>query len=74
VSKVERTHTMPADVGQLPRYQRIDGPAMTPIVDTWMDGNLDDAGEALLAAFFDAYWGDPEPVQSIRIIRVELKE
>jgi hypothetical protein len=65
---------MPADVGNLPRYQPIDGPAMTPVLDAWMDGNIDGAAEGLLAAFFDAYWGDPDPVQSIRIIRVQLRE
>jgi len=32
------------------------------------------AGEELRAAFLDAYWGDPEPAQVIRIIRVELRE
>ena len=31
-------------------------------------------GGQLLPAFFDQYWGDPEPAQTGRIIRVELRE
>jgi hypothetical protein len=74
VSQVWKTHTMPADAGGLPRFQYLPGPAMGSAITAWMDGDLDGAGGQLLRAFFDQYWGDPEPAQTGRIIRVELRE
>jgi hypothetical protein len=72
VSQTWKTHTMPANAGGRPVYCRLPGPSMTAAITAWMDGDLDDAGDQLLRAFFDQYWGDPEPAQVGRITRVEL--
>ena len=74
VSQVWKTHTMPADAGGRPRLQLIVGAEMAPAVNSWLEGDLDAAGAELLAAFFTAYWGDPEPAQIGHIVRVELRE
>lgn len=58
VSKVVRTHTMPADAGGKPRFVRIPAAGARPALDAWEAGDLDVAGAELLAAFFAAYWGD----------------
>ncbi len=74
VSQTWKTHTMPADAGGRPRFQHLPGATMAAAVTAWMDGDVDGAGGQLLRAFFDQYWGDPEPAQTGRIIRVELRE
>ena len=57
-----------------PRLQHIVGAEMAPAVNSWLAGDLDAAGAELLAAFFTAYWGDPEPAEIGQIVRVELRE
>lgn len=74
VSQVWRVHTMPADTAGRPRWQHIEGAAMVAPISAWMEGDLDRAGAELLQAFFNAYWGDPNPAQIGDIIRVQLRE
>ncbi len=74
VSQVWKTHTMPANAAGRPVYQYLPGPALTAAVTAWLDGDLGGAGEQLQRAFFIQYWGDPEPAQMGRIVRVELND
>lgn len=79
VSHVRKQVVMPSDAGGVPRYQPIDGPAATPALEAWEDaynneGDFDIVDELLLAAFFSAYWGDPEPLaEDPEIIEVYLR-
>ncbi len=46
---------------------RSTGAAATPAIDAWEatyndEGDLDEVDDLLVAAFFAAYWGDPEPL------------
>jgi hypothetical protein len=67
VSRVQKEAVMPADSGGVPRYQYIDGQAATPALDAWEaaydeEGDYEDVDALLLAAFFQGYWGDPDPL------------
>lgn len=79
VSRVQKEAVMPADSGGVPRYQYIDGQAATPALDAWEaaydeEGDYEDVDALLLAAFFQAYWGDPDPLaEDPEVIEVYLR-
>ena len=79
VSRVQKEAVMPADWGEAPRYQYIDGQAATPALDTWEaaydeEGDYEDVDALLLAAFFQAYWGEPDPLaEGPEVIEVYLR-
>jgi hypothetical protein len=79
VSRVQKEAVMPADSGGVPRYQYIDGPGATPALEAWEaaydgEGDYEDVDVALLAAFFQAYWGDPDPLaEGPEVIEVYLR-
>jgi hypothetical protein len=79
VSRVQKEAVMPADSGGVPRYQHIDGQAATPALDAWEaaydeEGDYEDVDALLLAAFFQAYWGDPDPLaEGPEVIEVYLR-
>ena len=79
VSRVQKEAVMPADSGGVPRYQYIDGQAATPALDAWEaaydeEGDYEDVDALLLAAFFEAYWGDPDPLaEDPEVIEVYLR-
>lgn len=58
VSQVWKTHTMP--VGE---PQHISGSLLGPTLNAWVLGDMGRAGTELLAAFFTAYWGIPDPAE-----------
>ncbi len=70
VSRVWKVHTMPADVGGRPRFVHMD--ELGAAVDAWQRGDLDEAGGIVLAAFFDSYWGAPDPAEMGEIEFVEF--
>ena len=79
VSRVQKEAVMPADSGGVPRYQYIDGQAATPALDAWEaaydeEGDYEYVDALLLAAFFQAYWGDPDPLaEAPEVIEVYLR-
>jgi hypothetical protein len=79
VSRAQKEAVMPADSGGVPRYQYIDGQAATPALDAWEaaydeEGDYEDVDALLLAAFFQAYWGDPDPLaEGPEVIEVYLR-
>jgi hypothetical protein len=79
VSRVQKEAVMPADSGGVPRYQYIEGPGATPALDAWEaayngEGDYEDVDVLLLAAFFQAYWGDPDPLaEGPEVIEVYLR-
>ncbi len=73
VSRKWQTSNMPSDVGGHPRYQFIPGATLADTLARWAAGDLDAAGAALLAAFFTAYWGTPNPADVGQIESVRLR-
>jgi hypothetical protein len=79
VSRIQKEAVMPSDSGGVPRYQYIDGQAATPALDAWEaaydeEGDYEDVDALLLAAFFQAYWGDPDPLaEDPEVIEVYLR-
>jgi len=79
VSRVQKEAVMPADSGGVPRYQYIAGQAATPALHAWEaaydeEGDYEDVDALLLAAFFQAYWGDPDPLaEDPEVIEVYLR-
>jgi hypothetical protein len=64
---------MPSDVDGRPRYLRVPGPEMDPVLDAWDAAQLDESGALLLGAFFTGYWGMAEPAEVGEIQRISLR-
>lgn len=61
------------------RFQLIPGPRLATTLRLWQQGDSDGAGEALLTAFYTAYWPGPEdededgPAETVEITSVQLR-
>lgn len=59
VSKSWKVHRMPVGAPQ-----HVEGRLLGPTLDAWVRDDMAAAGAELLAAFYTAYWGDPQPCET----------